>query len=860
MEDAADALLRQAVADGTVSAADLEGFGQLDYAGVVRVLKLDAGFSEAVVAVKLQEIDGAALLAMHPARFASALQMTKPEQGKRLETFLSAVRRVAQDHTGSAAVPPAGIAGTKKKRATQETEPYAASMPLKKKKSADSRGLQAPRVSGLKRPLPSQGVAACDATASPSAATAAAVITPPTSLAAHTSLTLEAAPTGPPVTVASTASKTAAEQTVASTDVQHQQPEPIALQESKPGGSAAGTPKETRKQKRNKDKKPGKKKKAREVPQRQQKQQQHQDQQQEPARESEGSRERRGKLLAWGISVLALKHKFDTGVTQQILNKSKRALVSTTGFAEGAGVQAELPSLVRRLGPIDGSPAAFEWKPQAPEKITHLICSDSLSRPTVKLYFALASGALILKEDFLREAKRKRVWPDPRQFQRADFPSFEERERSRWLLRGLPVCVDGPYRAAGLSKQQLQVLVAAVGGSLSDKASASLRLLEDLDALRRRRARGLWGSQETPGARKPAAVSSQWLLDCITSWHCIQVDQHSLDLSYPPNPCSNKDFEVTKQKVPQKAKRTKGRNKQIEEDETAKDCAPNDSDTFLPQSERATEAQREGQEPHLGQQQKPRQQRQKKGVCAPGGDMDSCRQSKPKKRITGKGRQTAEEAPHKGAISCDGNAGPSPADEMEDESVLLSKVNADTKSTKQTRTGGAEAGSGSIQPWSPGSKKACGGAQVDAKDEPPSSPADSDWGAPEEAEITRNSPHCDERNARILPLASPVCASPAEAVEERSEILPRDSATLLQSAAATGILQPLAGELEVAGLFEPDDEKDVGDYDFDLGEHASLSKKDLGLCNKGSPAKYELESNGRLGTDKNLPCTSTNSP
>lgn len=32
------------------------GFGQLDYAGVARVLKLDAGLNEVVVAVKLQEV------------------------------------------------------------------------------------------------------------------------------------------------------------------------------------------------------------------------------------------------------------------------------------------------------------------------------------------------------------------------------------------------------------------------------------------------------------------------------------------------------------------------------------------------------------------------------------------------------------------------------------------------------------------------------------------------------------------------------------------------------------------------------------------------------------------------------------
>lgn len=34
------------------------GFAQADYAGVARILKLDPGLSEAVIAVKLQEVRG----------------------------------------------------------------------------------------------------------------------------------------------------------------------------------------------------------------------------------------------------------------------------------------------------------------------------------------------------------------------------------------------------------------------------------------------------------------------------------------------------------------------------------------------------------------------------------------------------------------------------------------------------------------------------------------------------------------------------------------------------------------------------------------------------------------------------------
>lgn len=269
---------------------------------------------------------------MQPAEFASALQMTNPEQGKRLEAFLSAVQRVAQDPTGSApqhqapaAAPPAGAAGTKKKRATPETEPHAASAPVKKKKSVASRGLQAPRVSGLKRPLPAHGVDASDAAASAGILPAAVTTTTTSALATHTPLTVEPAPAVPPATAAVTASsKTAPEQTVASTDVQHHQPEPIALEQLKPENSVAETPKNTLKKKGSKDRKPGKEKKTREVPQRQQEQQQHQKQREEASRQSDSNRERRGKLLAWASSVLDLKHKFDTGVTQQTVTKSKR--------------------------------------------------------------------------------------------------------------------------------------------------------------------------------------------------------------------------------------------------------------------------------------------------------------------------------------------------------------------------------------------------------------------------------------------------------------------------------------------------------------------------------------------------------
>lgn len=338
------------------------------------------------------------------------------------------------------------------------------------------------------------------------------------------------------------------------------------------------------------------------------------------------------------------------------------------------------------------------------------------------------------------------------------------------------------------------------------------------------------------------------------------MDQHSLDPSAPPHSGSNDGSKVTKQKVQQKEKKAKGKNKQTNEDETVKDSASTATATSLPQNERATDAHRKAQELQQRQRQKPRQQREKKSLSAPGGDTEPCRQSKPKKRITEKGPPNAEEAPFDGAISGDENACPSPAGNMNDEIVLPSKLDAGTKGTKQIRTGGTEAGSGSVQPWRPGSKKACGGAQIDAENELPSSPADSDWEAPEAAEMTRRSPHRDEITEGIAQGASPAATSPAETVAEKGEIPPGEPATLSRAAAAIGFLQPAAGQLEVAGLFEPDDEKDVGSYDFDLGEDASLGQKDLTLANKNGPAEYELNPSGGLGIDENPQCASTNSP
>lgn len=77
-----------------------------------------------------------------------------------------------------------------------------------------------------------------------------------------------------------------------------------------------------------------------------------------------------------------------------------QALISTTGFPEGAGVQNELPGIVRRLGTLGGVSTAFDWKPQSPEKITHLICSNKLT----------VSVAVLLGQIYCRFCGLVKLW------------------------------------------------------------------------------------------------------------------------------------------------------------------------------------------------------------------------------------------------------------------------------------------------------------------------------------------------------------------------------------------------------------------------------------------------------------------
>ncbi|CDJ32883.1 uncharacterized protein EMH_0049020 [Eimeria mitis] len=840
MRHAAETLLRRAVAEGTVTVAELQGFCQTDYAGVARILKLDAGLNEVVIAVKLQEIGGAALLAMQPKDFASALSLTHAQQGERLEAFLSALKEVAANPDGCAqqqqAVPAAAdTAGTaavtatkKKRRSDQET--VAAAAPVQRKTPGVPKGLRGPRVSGLKRPAPTAPV--IESTA------------------------VSVAPISPPVAAAAVQS--------GETQMQQQLADPPVPHEGQ--GNNLGTD-SSKKQRQKRDKRQSKQAKGKtgdpEVKNQPQVRRKKQQQQQpEAASRTSGKSHLRAKLMAWGASILGLKGRFDSALRQKAAYRNKRALLSTTGFPEGAGVQNELPTLVRRLGTLNGVPAAFEWKPQYPEKITHLICSNELVRPTVKLYFALVNGAFILKEEFLQEARKQKAWPDPQQFQRSDFPSVEQRDKSRWLLRSLPVCIDGPYRPSGLSKQQLQTLVLSAGGILEDDAPATVRVLEDLEALRRRQARGLWDFQGE-GKQKPVAVSTQWLLDCIRSWEMLPRDNYVLSLSNPPpSKLGENTAEVAQKKRPKEAetgsslgkKGKTGRGRKKRTDMVGDGCEG------LPQSEvskgpkegmaalqitveqpqgslgRQPDAAAESEENapsmaqpiHAQQEERknpepnPAQPKEEQGASAAKGvARQGMKERSSSKRLRSEGKKPSEHGSRKKKLHT-----PLPAEEKQDVTVLRNASDALPESGSEvTAPAGDVAVTVDAAPTAekqsplkdkPTARSPTGeGGCTENEDGLAASPAVDDWQPPEE-----NSP-LEEGGA-----AEAVAFSPAAPAAEAATDFPqRECPASTSQATAAGDALQLPGEhLDVAGLFEPE-EADAAEYNFDLKDNCTMGQK-----------------------------------
>ncbi|CDI74078.1 hypothetical protein, conserved [Eimeria praecox] len=903
----AETLLRRALADGAVTVAELEGFGQMEYAGVARILKLDSALNEAVVAVKLQEIGGAALLALEPKDFASALSLTQAQQAERLEAFLSALKEVAADPNGcaqrqqavaaaadaaaadAAAADPAGTdaSTTTKKKRRSDPEAAAAAVPAKRKAPAVPKGLHAPRVSGLKRPPP----------------------------------------------IVPVAEMTAASETAGVTEPAQHIAKPPVPQEGQGSNCAADSSKKGRQKGEKKQSKATRGRPRRELEVKDQPQMDQQKQQQEAGSTAKDKSHLRAKLMAWAASILGHKGRFDSVLTQQAAYRSKRALLSTTGFPEGAGMQNEVPALLRRLGTLDGVSAAFEWKPQYPEKITHLICSDELVnevpallrrlgtldgvsaafewkpqypekithlicsdelvRPTVKLYFALVNGAFILKEEFLQEARKHKAWPDPHQFQRPDFPSVEMREKSRWLLRSMSICIDGPYRPSGLSKQQLQALAVAAGGVLGDGASAAVRILEDAEALRRRQARGLW-EVEGEARNQPIAISAQWLLDCIRLWQILPQDQHVLSVSSPPrNNSGGNKTEVAKKTRRNDAKtesnlskKKKGKGREAQPDRAAEACdavphrevskaqpggiaalqitvekpqgelnappdvgaapkenAPNTAHPIHTQQE-------EGDIPEPNPAQPMAQQAQQEGTAVA---KDAAQQTI-KKRSTGKRIRSEEKKPHKNAPRRKKLPASSHVNKKQDETVLVDAVDAfPQRGSELAATAGDEtrAGSSDAAPTSepqshltekPAEGTPGGDGNCSENDDGlAASPTVGDWEPPEE------SPPPEDRAEEAVATSAAVPA--AEATTDSPQ---RDCPASTSKVAAAGDSLQLSGEhLDVAGLFEPD-ETDAAEYNFDIKDHCSLGQKFEDVHVNG-PANTQREAVCESHLNENMP-------
>ncbi|OEH76643.1 hypothetical protein cyc_05645 [Cyclospora cayetanensis] len=885
MRQKAEALLRRAVADGSILVADLQG--------VARILKLDPNLGEAVVAVKLQEVDGGTLLAMQPQNFASSLSLTKPEQGKRLEAFLTALKKVSEASseseqlqeqrcqaasTATEASAAADLA-TKKKR-TENEKAEAAAAPIKPKKASISRGLQAPRVSGLKRPH--------------HVATAA-----------------------DPCLAAAPASPAAAERAAALTlaGVQHNSAEQNALQEERADIRAAKKQKKQRKHKEN-CKVAIVKNQTHGVRQPRQRSDMPQERHQEAPHIAEKPRMSiRTRVMSWASSVIALKRQFDESVARQLARKSKQLLISTTGFPEGAGVQVELPALVRRLGPVGSTPTTFEWRPQAPEKVTHLICSNGLMRPTVKLYFAMASNSMLLKEDFLKEAKRQKAWPDPMHYQRDDFPSVELRGKSNWLLRGVRISIEGPYNDAGLSKHQLQSLVIAAGGSLADEASAAIRLLADAETLRRRHARGLCAPSKN-GQGQLNVFSTQWLLDCIAAWRYLPLEKYALSLSAPPQQiCSgdgpsdafggekapkgrsidtvplDKAERVEKgtpqppscagatpslhqgelTEGPQRATGKRRNYKRLPTVSLEQACA----DVEAPSANAScgvTHGHEEGRQQGEGQLQlQPLQQhREQECMSVPVELVEQTAKQKKatKKQNTKKRKQTLEKETHERDSRKRKKSAAHLINEVEKQSVVQHPLAAAVMNTAESALAGENGkdhlmGSPAFSnsPCSiPGTVRAgvkgSTGSEAVAEDALGPSPAICDYEESEAFQRRSDTLPCDAGSAAE---GLPATALAPEAVTD-SAGAPRGEcpADVPQVGACVDSLESPGEQLEVAGLFEAEEDGDASGYNFDLDQPYSSGPDTTGVIGtKGGPGLTQQELSGGFHVNENVPCNNS---
>ncbi|KAL8455399.1 hypothetical protein Emag_000783 [Eimeria magna] len=914
MIDSAEALLRQAIANGEVSLATLQAqkhcsssssssssssceshkrrpaafkwltFDTTDYAGVARVLKIDPELTDVVVAVKLQEIDGEALLSMKTEALRS---LDKTQQGDRLRAFLAAIQRVASGDPTAAATQQqqqqqqqqqvGAVKG--KKRGAYESISNSLDLPLKKK-PAVKRGLQAPRISGLQKPPPSAATSAAATAATAAAATAAAEVSGSSLKAEQQEQQEQQQPVHPkgkkresrgakdkskeshkegadreghadhPSSEATPVQQQQQKQQQKQQQEQHQQQQLYQEEEQQQQQQQHHEPLQPQEQKRpqRQQRQRAKQQQRKPLPPRHHHHQQQQQQQKKfEEKRVEGSSCLRSKLMAWASSVLSLRSFFHDEINRQAERRKRRALLSTTGFAEGASVQGELGALVRKLGPLEGAPLVFERKPEALDQITHLLCSDDLQRPTVKLYFALATGGLLLREDFWKEARSSRSWPDPLLFQRTDFPSLEDRLQSRWLLKGLPVSVEGPCTSAALSKQQLQRLVGALGGRLADEASASVRLFEDLETARRRQARGLLEtSKGDTSASSVSLVSAQWLLDCVRTWSFKPFDLYLLRLSSETHTAGETRSSGQEKSVVNQEKQRK-QSKAINALNTRKQTPAkqqSNSNSNSSSSSKKTAHSDTGDEGSPPCQQAPghadprastlpqqqQQQQQQGGVRA-------C-QSKGAKR--GK-RDRGGIVEDLSRLTPNAKAAGSSSASLEPETMAGEDAPRDfariTQDEEEQEEGEEE------------------GKQQQGTDDPHEGPPPADM--PCAAAAAEGAP---KHTASVAVAQS----RPFSVSSEREN---PNSLGSLKADSLRGVvhtlqdnLQPAAAEqLEVAGLFEPDEGEDGGAFDFDLEQQQFSQQQDEpAVCSSSSSKQEALGVSGeptqrRNGDDENAP-------
>ncbi|KAL8426416.1 hypothetical protein ACSSS7_008124 [Eimeria intestinalis] len=427
-----------------------------------------------------------------------------------------------------------------------------------------------------------------------------------------------------------------------------------------------------------------------------------------------------------------------------------------------------------------------------------------------------------------------------------------DRLRSRWLLKGLPISVEGPCTSAGLSKQQLQRLVGALGGRPVDEAaSASIRLFEDLEAARRRQARGLLetGKGDTSNRTVSFLVSTHWLLDCIKTWSCRPFDPYLLRLSsdeqkagetqslkrdksirgkeierrhrrgtaalnqrmrLPPKQRNNSSSGIGKN-TNSSSNSSRGSSKKralanMADEPTTCEPAPKLPDpcaSTLPQQQEQEQQQEERQQQKEDQQQQQQQQQQR----------GKARQSKTKKRSKGDTEETAD-----GLKQSATNANPDESSSPRVFAQITQKVEEDEEEHQRRIETSREV--------PPSADVSC-----DANAAAAAAAAAAVEGASLTSPIVSAQPSNPHSPSSVSQSPSPP-ASPKGAASLRGAHTPEEDMRA----------PSVAEQLEVAGLFEEGEGENNEAFDFDLGQQQGFSSQqqnDAAVCSSSSSSKQE---------------------